>query len=241
MVPLFAALVSLPLSALALGPAPAMAATTCPISLPPSVWQPAAASNGWSPMTFTPTGPLSFTLAAQGKPGFGAMTTTVNVNLTQDPYLVVDVVKLSGGAEWAVRGGASGTLITANNSTSTGVQAFNVAKALNLSGQQSVALNIFENTVPGVLTVGFIKMQSSQTGCAASTSAQATTPTSSTSSTGASSTTASGTAASSASASSTSLPKTGEAPWIPVVGVLLAAMGVVFGAIRRRPRPGSGQ
>lgn len=205
-----ATLAAVPLAAPA---APILAASGCPITLAPSVWKPDPSSMGWSPVAFTPTGPLSFTLGAKGKPGYGGMTTTVDVNLTQDPYLVIDVVKLSGGAEWNIRGTHNLTLISPNNSTTTGVQTFNMARALKLSGKQKLPLYVSENTVPGVLTVGYIKIQSSASGCTS------TTPT---------------TKASGTTTHTSGLPKTGEGPWLPASGALLVAAGAFLGLRRHR-------
>ena len=207
----------------------AMAATaTCPITISASQWHKEPASWGDSPMKFTPTGPKSFTLMPLGGPGgtYGAaVIPSMDINLSRTPYLSVDAVKLTGGSSSLLVTPSNGAGVwLLRNSTKTGVQTFDLAKALKLTGpQKGIQIALFVNGVPQVLTVGYVQLQSSASGCTASSTAAGST--------------SSSTPAASAS-TPTSLPKTGESPWIPVAGVVLASAGVALGVRRGREDQG---
>lgn len=187
--------------------APAVAAS-CPtyLTIPSSAWTVSGA-------TFTASGSHGFVAQVSAGQTYGDAQATIPVNLTQDPYLSIDVTSVAAGGSWNLTLGAPGPKmiqLAGGNTTQSGLHVYNLAQATKLSGQQQIIITFWPNGAGDAITVQDLQLQPLVSGCPAGTP-PATTPT------------------------AAALPQTGLPLWVQGFGACALGCGLLVG-VRRRPR-----
>ena len=175
-------------------------------------------SLGWGPQTFTPSGTYGFVLTPTGKPpadGWTGVRAVVPANLTETPYLSIDIVSQPGqasGAAWSVaaqippQGKPNSKWIDlTKNGVGTGDQVYNLAKLYALTGPQQLWVAVVPAGVGDPLTVGWVRLQATRTGVAPPAAAFP--------------------ASAKPAKPAASLPKTGWSLWAPLTGMALVVAG----------------